>query len=40
MMLEAVEPRFGGLRAPHPVEWLSDNGSIYAALGTRPSPSS
>jgi putative transposase len=22
MMLEAVEARFGGIRAPHPVEWL------------------
>jgi hypothetical protein len=22
MMLEAVEARFGGSRAPHPVEWL------------------
>jgi transposase InsO family protein len=28
MMLEAVEARFGGIRAPRPVEWLSDNGSI------------
>jgi putative transposase len=35
MMLEAVEARFGGLRAPHPVEWLSDNGSIYTARETR-----
>ena len=25
MMLEAVETRFGTLRAPTPVEWLSDN---------------
>jgi hypothetical protein len=25
MMLEAVEVRFGGIRAAHPVEWLSDN---------------
>ena len=35
MMLEAVEARFGGIRAPHPVEWLSDNGSIYTAHDTR-----
>ena len=35
MMLEAVETRFGDLRAPHPVEWLSDNGSIYTARETR-----
>ena len=37
MMLEAVEARFGGIRAPHPVEWLSDNGSIYTARETRKS---
>jgi putative transposase len=35
MMLEAVEARFGSLRAPNPVEWLSDNGSIYTARETR-----
>lgn len=35
MMLEAVETRFGQLRAPHPVEWLSDNGSPYTAKPTR-----
>jgi transposase InsO family protein len=35
MMLEAVEARYGGVRAPHPVEWLSDNGSIYTARDTR-----
>jgi putative transposase len=35
MMLEAVEARFGSARAPHPVEWLSDNGSIYIARDTR-----
>jgi putative transposase len=35
MMLEAVETRFGSIRAPHPVEWLSDNGSIYTAHDTR-----
>ena len=27
--------RFGGIRAAHPVEWLSDNGSIYTAHETR-----
>ena len=35
MMLEAVETRFGAIRAPHPVEWLSDNGSPYTASDTR-----
>ena len=35
MMLEAVEARFGGIRALHPVEWLSDNGSVYTARETR-----
>lgn len=35
MMLEAVEARFGAIRAPHPVEWLSDNGSPYTARDTR-----
>ena len=34
MMLEAVEKRFLSLRASHPVEWLSDNGSIYTAKQT------
>ena len=35
MMLEAVEARFGGIRAPQPVEVLSDNGSAYTAKETR-----
>lgn len=35
MMLEAVETRFGDLRAPSPIEWLSDNGSPYTATQTR-----
>ena len=35
MMLEAVEARFGGIRASHPVEVLSDNGSAYTAKDTR-----
>lgn len=35
MMLEAVEKRFGDVRAPTPVEWLSDNGSPYTAIETR-----
>src|SRR3954454_17629669 len=33
-MLAAVERRFGTTRAPHPVEWLSDNGSAYIAKDT------
>lgn len=35
MMLEAVEKRFDGHRASHPVEMLSDNGSPYTARDTR-----
>lgn len=35
MMLEAVEKRFGTVRAPHPIEHLSDNGSPYTAKETR-----
>ncbi|WFP90749.1 IS3 family transposase [Ensifer adhaerens] len=35
MMLEAVEKRFGGTRAPHAIEHLSDNGSAYTAKETR-----
>jgi hypothetical protein len=31
MMIECVERRFGGSRAPHKVQWLTDNGSIFAA---------
>ena len=34
MMVRCVEQRFGALRAPHPVQWLSDNGSIFAAHKT------
>lgn len=34
MMVEAVERRFGTFRAPDPVQWLSDNGSIFAAHRT------
>ena len=35
MMLEAVEARFAKPRVPHPVQWFSDNGSIYTARDTR-----
>jgi putative transposase len=34
MMVRSVEQRFGTLRAPHPVQWLTDNGSIFAAYKT------
>ncbi len=34
MMVQSVEARFGAPRAPHRVQWLSDNGSIYAAAKT------
>ena len=31
LMLPCVEQRFGTCRAPHPVQWLADNGSAYTA---------
>ena len=34
LMVECVEKRFGAPRAPHAVQWLADNGSIYAATRT------
>ncbi len=34
LMVAAVERRFGTAHAPHPVEWLSDNGSAYIAKDT------
>jgi putative transposase len=34
MMVRSVEQRFGAIRAPHSVQWLSDNGSIFAAHRT------
>jgi transposase InsO family protein len=34
MMVRCVEQCFGTIRAPHPVQWLSDNGSIFAAYKT------
>ena len=35
LMVACVERRFGATRTPHPVEWLSDNGSAYIAKPTR-----
>jgi putative transposase len=35
MMLGAVEKRFNTMKAPHPIEHLSDNGSPYTAKETR-----
>ena len=36
LMLESVEGRFGAVeKLPKPIEWLSDNGSIYTAHETR-----
>lgn len=35
LMLRCVEKRFNALKAPSPVEWLSDNGSCYTAKETR-----
>lgn len=34
LMVAAVERRFGDTKSPHPVEWLSDNGSAYIAKDT------
>jgi putative transposase len=34
LMRAAVQARFSTTRAPHPIQWLSDNGSIYTALDT------
>jgi putative transposase len=34
MIVCCVEKRFGTVRAPHLVQWLSDNGSIFAANKT------
>ena len=34
LMIAAVERRFGTARAPHRLEWLSDNGSAYFAKPT------
>jgi transposase InsO family protein len=34
LMIETVERRFGSEVLPHPVQWLSDNGSCYRAHET------
>jgi transposase InsO family protein len=34
LMVAAVERRFGALKVPHRVEWLSDNASAYIAADT------
>jgi len=34
LMLESVERRFNDQQTPHPIEWLSDNGSCYRAHDT------
>ena len=34
LMLESVERRFGTAQTPHPLQWLSDNGSAYRAHET------
>jgi transposase InsO family protein len=33
-MIACVERRFGTIRTPHPIQWLSDNGSVYSAART------
>jgi putative transposase len=35
LMVACVEKRFCSLETPHPVQWLSDNGSAYIARDTR-----
>ena len=34
LMLDCVERRFDALRAPHPVQWLTNNSSAYTAAET------
>jgi putative transposase len=34
LMVQCVERRFGDVRAPHRVQWLTDNGSVFAAYRT------
>ena len=34
LMIGCVESRFGTFKAPHQFQWLSDNGSIFAAART------
>ena len=34
LMIGCVESRFGTFKAPHQVQWLSDNGSIFTAART------
>jgi transposase InsO family protein len=34
MIVRCLEQRFSDIRAPHQVQWLSDNGSIFAAHRT------
>jgi putative transposase len=34
MMAQCVERRFGDVRSPHKVQWLTDNGSVFAAYRT------
>ena len=34
LMIACVERRFGTVRTPHSIQWLSDNGSVYAAAKT------
>ena len=34
LMPEAVEKRFGDAVTPHPIQWVSDNGSPYRAYET------
>ena len=34
LMVESVERRFGARELPHPIQWLSDNGSCYRAHET------
>lgn len=35
LMAASVETRFGDIKTPHPIEWLSDNGPQFTAHETR-----
>jgi len=35
LILESIEQRFGQPRAPHPIQWLTDRGSVYISKHTQ-----
>ncbi len=34
LMVQSLEYRFGGIKIPHPIQWLSDNGPAYVSRRT------